>query len=70
VITYRVELGCNGCSAVWPQNLSMEDLDALHIAKQVLIGSAEAGGWTVQGKAHWCPDCTQQRATQPNGGEV
>ena len=61
MIVYLVQIRCNGCDVLCGPGMRIEDQDHIHEAAESLHGSARWRGWTVQGSAHWCPECTRQR---------
>jgi hypothetical protein len=58
----RAELWCDGCRTPYGVGIPHEDPDAMRVLWRNLAGLAREDGWTIDGKARWCPACTVERA--------
>ena len=67
MIAFRVELLCNGCMAHYASGELHDDHLALPQLSVGLLECAKEDGWTIDGAAHWCPKCTQQRTAEGDG---
>jgi hypothetical protein len=68
VIAFRVELWCDGCRIRYEGGAhDAIDTAVLGQLASELIRCVTKAGWTIDGAAHWCPQCTRQRNTAANG---
>jgi hypothetical protein len=62
MIAYRVFIACNGeCGRVLERSFTAHDQQYLAELASELSRFTKLDSWTVDGDAHWCPKCTQQR---------
>jgi hypothetical protein len=60
VITYRIELLCDGCGAIFLDRPSCLPL-VLQRMTVSIQQEAETCGWLTDGAMHYCPKCQRQQ---------
>lgn len=62
MIAYRVFVVCNGdCGRELKRSFVARDRQYLAELGRELSQFTKLDGWTVDGEAHWCPNCTRER---------